>query len=139
MSTIPSETNQTSSSTRRIVFLSRRTAAAVPRLEKEENDPLVDFFADSYDKMQDAGEPICQLEEREGEVTTAGRGRRRSGQSVDSGYDEEEMSVIKLGCKFCCQSFVTEARLVEHMKMRHVPTRLGLFPHVLGVPYLPGI
>ncbi len=84
---------------------------------------------------QGAGEPICQLEEREGEVNTAGsRGsRRRTRQSVDSGYDEEEMNVEKLGCELCCQSFVTEARLVEHMKMRHVPTRLDLSPHVLGV------
>jgi hypothetical protein len=84
---------------------------------------------------QGAGEPISQLEEREGEINTAGsRGsRRRSRQSVDSGYDEEEMSVEKLGCELCCQSFVTEARLVEHMKMRHVRTRFDLSPHVLGV------
>jgi hypothetical protein len=86
---------------------------------------------------QGAGEPICQLEEREGEVTTAGsRSRRRSRQSVDSGYDEEEMSVKKLGCELCCQSFVTEARLEEHMEMRHVPTRLDLSPHVLGGIFL---
>jgi hypothetical protein len=133
---LPPEINQTRSSTPRIVFLSRRTAAT-PRLEKKNNDPLVDFFVESREKMhaeeQGAGEPISQLEEREGEINTAGRGSRRSRQSVDSGYDEEEMSVEKLGCELCCQSFVTEARLVEHMKMRHVPTRLDLSPHVLGV------
>jgi hypothetical protein len=80
---------------------------------------------------QGAGEPICQLEEREGEVNSAGsRGSRRSRQSVDSGYDEAEMSVEKLGCELCCQGFFTEARRVEHMKLRHLRRRLDLSSHV---------
>ena len=96
------------------------------RAEKKKRDPLVAFFVHEHNPRSEMTEPIPVPEEREVEVnivpgSTAVPASRGSGirQSVDSGYEEEDMTGRKLGCRFCCKRFSLEATLRRHVKLQH--------------------